>query len=80
MNKYLIFLLIAMFIGTNINSVLGVNIIDKQNYNKKIQNLLFLNEFDEHPDYYNITIYRFHGNTYEEVIKQVSYEDAMKIK
>lgn len=35
---------------------------------------------ENHPQYYNITIYRFNGLTYKKTVKTITYEEALEIE
>ena len=77
LKKGLVCGIIVLFVGTAAIPVIGF----QSALNKKIVNgLKNVVIEDVHPDYYNITIWRVHGNSYEKEIKQVSYNIAMQIK
>ena len=68
---------IMMLIGITTIPAFGLNLVNNNLImDKSVNNI----SGDAHPEYYNITIWRLHGRSYEREVKQVSYEEAMEIK
>lgn len=73
-------IIILLFIVISTDSIIRANILEKQFYKKQIKNTYYEYNYDDHPEYYNITIWNFKGFICTKEIKKVSFDIAMSIK